>query len=76
MKEFVLFNNPDHFCVSLSLFRALCTPAWVGRADNPLTCQNQPDPTQSTGLGWFLVIGGLGWVMKKILTAGWVGCKS
>ena len=37
---------------------------------------NQPaktDPTQPTGLDWFLGLDGLGWVTKKILTVGQVG---
>ena len=32
----------------------------VGRVANLSICQNQPDPTRSTELGWFLRL--VGWV--------------
>ena len=33
------------------------------------TCQNRSNPTQPTGLGRFLQLGGLGWVTKFFLIA-------
>ena len=47
-----------------------------GTRDMQPTHQNQPDPTQPTGLGWFLGLGRLGWITKKILIAGRVGFGS
>ena len=43
-----------------------------GCAVNPPTHQHRPDTTQPTGLGWFLGLGGLGWV-TKIFFIYWVG---
>ena len=36
----------------------------------------RPDPTQPAGLGWFLRLGGLGWITKKNFIAGQVGFGS
>ena len=34
------------------------------------------NPTQPTGLGWFLGLSGLGWITKKVLIVGRVGFGS
>ena len=47
----------------------------LGVCNEPPTHQNRPDPTQLGGLGWFLRVGRLGWIMKFFLMVSQVGFK-
>ena len=46
----------------------------LGVCNEPPTHQNRPDPTQLGGLGWFLRVGRLGWIMTFFFNgeSGWV----
>ena len=64
----------------------VCFDGWMRQKDreierrgicgDKLVVCSQPDPTQLAGLGWFLGLGGFGWVTKFFLIVSRVGFVS